>query len=76
MKAFQGGSASVDTLSELDISLPVFNSIEILLESGRPRDGPIVERAELRFNRGSDGIQGRMQRVIGCSKGRKEEGAG
>ena len=76
MKALQRGSAGVDPLSESHISAPVFNGVKILLETGRPRDGPIVEGAKLRFNRESDVIQGRMKGVIGCSKGRKKEGAG
>ena len=69
MEALQRGSASVDPLPESHIPAPVFNGVKILLQTRRPRDGPIVEGPELRFNRGSGGIQGRMKRVIGIDKG-------
>ena len=75
MKALQRCSAGVSPLPESHIPAPVFNGCKILLQTGRPRDGPIVEGAELGFNRGTEGIQCRMKRVIGGSKGRKEKGA-
>ena len=80
MKALQRGSAGVDPLPESHIPAPVFNGVKILLQTGRPRDGPIVEGEELGFNIGSDGIQCRMEGVIGegiegSRRGRSDGGA-
>ena len=47
MKTLQRGSAGVDPLPEAHIPVPVFNDVKILLQTGRPGDGPIVEGRSL-----------------------------
>ena len=56
VEPFQSSSTGVDTLPQPNIAPPIFNNIKVLLQARRPGNGPIVEGAQLGFNRRPDGI--------------------
>ena len=72
VEAFKSIPTGGNTLPELHISSPIFNSVKVSLKSGGPRNSTITEGAELRFNRESDSIQFGVKDVVIIDKGREK----
>jgi len=72
VEAFKSRPTGVDTLLELHISSPIFNSVKVFLKSGGPGNSAITKRAELRFHRESDSIHFGIKDVVSIDKGREK----